>query len=243
MIHFNNIISIQLIGIMKFLIYYYHAAQQRSLELDCEGDGTKDNPIIIEPSEHLPMAFHIFRSKLHVKIQNCETSINLNSAQNITIKNCKSKAISVTLSSNITLKDCTIGRYLELRSSSNVNVEDCEISKIKFYNSSKNSIRNCIITKGIKLTDSEDNTIRNNIYPDITLEKRIREKSQNVLLKPRNLRYLSWLIILIGFIVIFTILPNLVFFIIFGCILIAFFIFETLLVKFLKKKFSSKNTE
>ena len=232
---------------MKFLVHYDHvsfnAVQRRTIELDCEGDGTKDNPIIIEPSEQLPNIFIIHRSNLYVKIRNCENSILLNEVQNITIENCKSRWILVMVSSNVTLKDCQIRKFLRLRSCSNVTVEDCKITKIQFYDSSKNIIRNCIISKEIELSESEDNIIQNNIYSDIMFDKRIRKKTKNRSLKPLNFTYLYWIIISIIFIIIVSIWFDLVLLVIFSSILITVLIFEILLRKSLKKKLRNKGKE
>ena len=231
---------------MKFLVHYHHisfnAVQQRTIELDCEGDGTKDNPIIIEPSEQLPNLFMIHRSNLYVKIRNCENSIHLNVVQNITIENCNSRSILVLVSSNVTLKDCQIRKFLRLRSCSNVTVEDCKITKIQFYDSSKNIIRNCVISKEIELSESEDNIIQNNIYSDIMFEKRIRKKTKNRSLKPLNSTYPYWIIITIIFIIIVLIWFDLVLLVIFSSILITALILEIRRRKFLKKKLRNRES-
>lgn len=232
---------------MKFLVHYDHvsfnAVQRRTIELDCEGDGTKDNPIIIEPSGQLPNIFIIHRSNLYVKIRNCENSILLLEVQNITIENCKSRWILVMLSSNVTLKDCQIRKFLRLRSCSNVTVEDCKITKIQFYDSSKNIIRNCIISKEIELSESEDNIIQNNIYSDIMFDKRIRKKTKHRSLKPLNSTYPYWIIISIIFIIIVSIWFDLVLLVIFSSILITALILEIQLRKSLKKKLRNKGKE
>jgi hypothetical protein len=232
---------------MKFLIHYDHASfntiSQRSLEIECEGDGTKDNPIIIEPSELLPRAFKIVRSNLYVIIRNCENSIILNKVQNITIESCNLRGIIVTGSSNVTVKDTKIRRSLYIAASFNVIVEDCELSKIEFFNSRNNVIRNCVITKRIELSESEDNIIQNNYYPDNNLEKRIIQKSKKFSIKPMAFTYLTWIISLIALFVMFLIGPSVVMGVILGLVLVLFVVLEFTIMKFLRKKLRNMGKE
>jgi hypothetical protein len=61
----------------------------KEIELECKGEGTEQNPIIIEPTLDLPQDFDVRNNHLYINIINCKCHyISINNCKNITIEDC-----------------------------------------------------------------------------------------------------------------------------------------------------------
>ncbi|MBA7535403.1 hypothetical protein ES705_27656 [subsurface metagenome] len=142
----------------------FNALSWSEIVTDCKGTGTKEDPVIIEPSEDLPRVIYLRNYNVHIHIRNLKKRfISLSFCSNIILKDCQLKYCDVLNCSNIKIDALSIGKLIRLNSSRDIQIKDSNIGKIKLDQSNSNTIRNCTIKKIINIMSSdnlfESNTI------------------------------------------------------------------------------------
>lgn len=133
------------------------------------GDGTVENPIVIQPSELLPKHLRIKESSLfvhfsqcsfnllslkkcqNIKLLDCEllNELNLKNCQNIKIDDCAFESLSLEKDLNIEIKNCKFHGSLALVKSQHLTIRDCNINLLRLTNSHNNSFSDCIVNSAI----------------------------------------------------------------------------------------------
>lgn len=147
---------------MKYLIFKkkvtFNFIYFKEIEIECKGEGTKADPVIIEPSELIPNDFYVRNSDLFTHIKNFNNfAISLSSCQNVTVKNCQTKYLSIVNCSDISIDNLSVLKKFKLWSSQNVLMEDSNINKLKLYHANYNLAKNCTINR-IMQKESKENT-------------------------------------------------------------------------------------
>ncbi len=126
------------------------------VEIECEGDGTRENPAIIQFKEKLPTSFEIFESKNYILIRDVcffdkesifnpfsISRIGLYYSENITFENCDFYSLTIKNSSNINLINIS-SESLTIIESRKVRLENSRIiNEFEIYKSKNNQILNC----------------------------------------------------------------------------------------------------
>lgn len=194
---------------MKITIYrkrvFPNALFWSGIEIECEGSGTKEDPLIIESSEVLPKVIYLRHNNYFIHIKNLEKRyISLYNCQNITLADCQLKYLDVGYCSKIIIKRLLINKLFRLSSSNYVLIEDSNIGKFKLKQSTSNIIKNSSF-KQIKKDRSPEN-----IFESITISgvqvKEIEERKVPDFIKRWNIKFLLYLIAL--YIVFFIIVPT-----------------------------------
>ncbi|MFX1281350.1 MAG: hypothetical protein ACFFA3_18525 [Promethearchaeota archaeon] len=154
------------------------------LELECKGNGTKEDPFIINPSTNLPEYFEINESEDYILISNCSVStLKISISKNITLKDCYVDWLEVSGCRNILITDVISG-LLALVMSHKCTLYGCEIEReLCISNSSNNLIKNCIVKQRLDYNLFErcsDNRFEDNIIPEKHLSK-ISKDSANLM--------------------------------------------------------------
>lgn len=140
---------------MKFNIYRTpkYSEKNNIIELNCEGNGTENDPLIIDEFVPLPKSFEINDSEIFIHITNHTLSnLKISISKNITIDNCYiewfelnscahikiSKASSVLMGigmcNNCTLDGCIIWGTLSITNSSHNVIKNCDVHQRLIYN-------------------------------------------------------------------------------------------------------------
>jgi len=129
---------------LRVTIYksYMHSRKRHSFELECQGKGTEDNPILIS-SESFPNSFIILESNLFIYI-----------------KDCRFNQFSCSLSKNLVLENCILN-YLELKSCSEIKIKKVQGKFFNIIKSNNCVFTDCVYTKGFGIFKSNNNLIKN----------------------------------------------------------------------------------
>lgn len=137
------------------------------------GNGTKDDPFLIEEIEDPNMSLIIRDLQFFIIVKNCEFyNIGIAYSDNITVVESKFKHITISRrSSHITIKNCDISNYINLeRRSNNIKIENCKTHRISLSLSHLNMIKKNQIDN-ISLYKSRGNTIEENTMLRSQLER------------------------------------------------------------------------
>jgi len=167
---------------MKIVIYkdfFKKEWKKKEIEIECNGSGTEEDPIVIESSENLPRSFEIFDSNNKIIMKDFTHSsggyddeitwVSLFFSENLSIENCVMDNLYFHLSSHIKIKNLTC-RNLILSECQECLLEDCHIEEtLAIVKSGKNKIKNCIIDYKFIYNlhhQCRDNTFENNQIPE-----------------------------------------------------------------------------
>jgi hypothetical protein len=194
---------------MKITIYqkrvFPNALTWSGIEIECDGSGTNDDPLIIEPSEFLPKVIYLRHNNLFIHLRNLEKRyISLYSCQNITLTNCRLKYLDVFHCDKIILKNLSINKLFRLSSSKDVLIEDSNIEKFILKRSTSNIIRNSSFRQ-IKKYRSQGNTIESILISGDQVNE-VKERTVVDFISKWNVKYLLYLIVL--YIAFFVIVPT-----------------------------------
>jgi len=117
--------------------------QYENLELECNGMGTKDNPVVIDS---------FFDPKLNIEVTESDIYI--------IFKGCTLKFLNIYYCTNISIINCELG-VLDLRNCSNIHAEEIKCSWLKMVD--------CYDCRLFKLTSTESETFYkcyNNIFEE-----------------------------------------------------------------------------
>ena len=148
---------------MEFIIIeghkYFRGGFTSSKEvLECKGDGTEENPVMIDSSQKLPEVFSIRDSKLHVILRNFTAKqVTLFYVQNTKFEECNIRGLILFNSNFNKIINSTFKWNLNFNDSNNNSVENSSINKIRLNRSNHNRFKNCEISK-IKINQSQKNS-------------------------------------------------------------------------------------
>ncbi len=160
-------------GIFSIVISFFMVFKQKDTYnlSEFRGEGSIDNPIIIESIEHFPEPFKLKKLKSHITIRKCTlSSVILYKCQNITIEVCKISFLDLISCSDINIRKSSIYNELYLSTCKNNEIIDCDIGKLTINISYNNLIQNCII-QIIENEFSNGNIFEKNEIPDYELIK------------------------------------------------------------------------
>jgi len=151
----------------------------KKIEIDCEGIGTREDPILIDPQIDLPTNFKIFNSDLHVNIEKLDLyHIGVYRSHNISIRQSKIVALVLNRCSNMQILEVSNLKYLDLIRSDNNSIANCLIGKFKAYSSTANRINGCTIDKIGKYKRSKDNFFTDNQIPPKQKKKLVKKQKE-----------------------------------------------------------------
>ena len=148
---------------MKFIIieahkYYRGGFTYSKKVLECKGNGTEKNPVMIDSSQILPVVFSIRNSKLHVILRNFTAKqVSLFYVQNAKFEECKIRGLILFNSNDNKIINSTFRWNLNFNDSNNNSIENSSINKIRLNKSNHNRFKNCEISK-IKFNQSQKNS-------------------------------------------------------------------------------------
>ena len=129
------------------------------IEIECKGDGTEENPIILEPSEKIPRDFSLQVSKYHLVLMGFTSRyIFLEQCQNIVIEGTELNRLRMVKCSKIVIKNLTCYHRLTLFRCEDVTVENSFIGRLRLFQSSDTSIVNNFIIR-LMYIGSKNNTL------------------------------------------------------------------------------------
>jgi hypothetical protein len=134
----------------------------REIEIECRGAGTKEDPVIIEPSREIPKNSYLRDYNFFIHVKNLHQKyLSLTRCQNITLKDCQLKYCHVLNCSDIRIENLSITKLLRIYSSKDVYIQDSIIGKLKLNQSNSNTFKNCSF-KQVNKTLSPDNVFESN---------------------------------------------------------------------------------
>lgn len=131
---------------MSFKVYV--GGSRKLTEIECEGTGTKEDPLFIRDQE-FPKGLEIVKQENHFIFKDCivnNFSFVLKKCQNFKIQGGKYNNISIEGSSKFLIQDSLIVKQLSLQSCGNAVIEGCSIDKIRVFRSARPIVSNCSIS-------------------------------------------------------------------------------------------------
>jgi hypothetical protein len=152
---------------MKLIVFEreirFNSISFKKAEIECEGKGNKENPIIMDSLTLTPDSFYIKNNnKQFIHLKNLDKNhISLEVCHNIIIENCRLNYLEVYNSTNIIIKNISIRKSIKLGYCQEILIQDSSINKIKLYQINSIKIKNCNIkkckkVKSTKITLEED---------------------------------------------------------------------------------------
>lgn len=121
---------------------------QKAMDENWIGNGTLDNPYIIDSTHSFADKSVIKNSSLYILIKNCTfVSFILNRCKNLTFEQCTFEFLALSKSSKITLKNCSFKDSLELIYVNNSYIEDSFIPFLIFSMCYENHFKTCTVTR------------------------------------------------------------------------------------------------
>ncbi len=121
---------------MKYIKYYDYNegasghSTTKEIELDCEGKGQENDPLVIKPSNRIPTHFYLKNSTIYVKILGFKSkAIKLHNCKKITISQCEFKALRLHNCKNIIISQCEF-KTLKICGCSEIHVDNSNFLKI-----------------------------------------------------------------------------------------------------------------
>ena len=121
---------------------------QKAIDEKWVGNGTSENPFIIESTHSLSDQSIIKSSSLHILIKNCTfKTILFKKCENLKFEGCSFEHVALSKCSRIILGNCSFKETLELRYSHNLCIQDSHIPFLIFTACYENRFKTCTITK------------------------------------------------------------------------------------------------
>jgi len=138
------------VGLEPFkVIYTEKEIKELATILKWIGNGTENDPLIINSTEGLPQKFSI-SVNFFLDIKDCSFDhIILYDCQNVSIENCSFNTLGVLNTSEISVKRGSLSN-LNLDHCTNSYFKECTIAKVYNYKSRGNTFENCNLTNEIK---------------------------------------------------------------------------------------------
>ena len=151
---------------MKITIYNYgyKPGQKISLEIECKGEGTKENPLIIEPSDKIPKNFIVRGYKYNLVLKGFKLRyILVENCQNITIEDTELTRLRMDHCSKIAIRNFTCFSRLTLYRCEDVTIETSFIAQLRLFKASDNSITNNYIIRLMEIGSKNNGMELNDI--------------------------------------------------------------------------------
>jgi len=112
------------------------------------GNGTYENPFIIESTSSLSDKSVIENTSLHILIRNYEFDfLSLKRCKNIKFEGCSFEVLGLSKCSEIKIKNCSFKHSLEIRYGHNLQIQDSHIPFLIFSMCYENHFKTCTITR------------------------------------------------------------------------------------------------
>lgn len=130
--------------------------------INCQGDGTKDNPIIILPSKSIPKDFIIRDYKYHIVVRGFESRyILIEGCKNILLEDTELNRLRMERCSSIIIRNLTTLSRVTLHRCKEIIIEKSFIARLRLFKSSNNTIEDNYIVR-MKEVDSKNNQLQRN---------------------------------------------------------------------------------
>lgn len=137
--------------ILKFSSYTkYSEADLHQMAVDEKwiGDGTSENPYMIESTHSLSDKSVIINSSSHIVIRNCEFDfLSLKKSKNFKFEGCFFDVLELSKCFKIITKNCSFKHSLSIRFSHNLQIQNSHIQILIFSMCYENRFNNCTIPK------------------------------------------------------------------------------------------------
>jgi len=121
---------------------------QRAKDETWIGEGTSENPFIIESTHSFSEKSIIKNTSLHILIKNCEFDIlSLKKCKNFKFERCEFEVLGLSKCSEMNVKNCSFNHSLEIRYGHNLQIQDSHIPFLIFSMCYENYFKSCTITK------------------------------------------------------------------------------------------------
>lgn len=160
---------------MKFLIdkinISFNTIIASEIEVECKGNGSKEDPLIIDSVHSLPEVFRIRDSHLYVNFIGCiAKQVTLMNAKHVTFKHSNIRGLTFIDSNENILLNSIFSRNLVFRNSHHNSIDSCNIRNLNLINSNDNYFKK---DKIIKVKDLES---KNNKFEDVVISKRLSSR-------------------------------------------------------------------
>lgn len=136
---------------MKLSSYTHYSETdiyQKAVNEKWIGNGTSENPFIIESTHSLSDKSVIKNTSLYILIKNCTfKSLILKKCKNLKFEGCTFEVLALSKCSRITLDNCSFKTNLELRYSHNLYIQDSHIPFLIFSMCYENRFKTCTINR------------------------------------------------------------------------------------------------
>jgi hypothetical protein len=141
-----------------------------------EGDGTIENPILIDPSSSFPENLQIRESDLYIQIKDCSIhTLILKNCKNVTISKCQFHDLRLEKSTIVEVDDSRFQKALVVLNSKFIKIKDCSINLLSLTHSHNNTISNCVIE------DAMNEYSRANSFQNLLFSKKPEKYKQELL--------------------------------------------------------------
>ncbi|MFW9866510.1 MAG: right-handed parallel beta-helix repeat-containing protein [Candidatus Thorarchaeota archaeon] len=158
---------------MKITIYKFGSryTPHTPITLDCEGEGTKANPIIIRPIDSIPKDFIVRGIKYNIVLKGFKSRyILVENCKNLLLVDTELNRLRMERCSKITIKNLTCLSRLTLYRCKACNIEESFIARLRLFKSSNNLIKNNFIIR-LKEVASKNNQLEQNDVRKIQISK------------------------------------------------------------------------
>lgn len=122
--------------------------KQKALNEQWIGQGTPENPYVIESTHTFLDGSAIKDSTLHIILKNCTfRHLTLKRCQNLKLEGCTFEVLNLLKCSNISIDDCSFKLKLSLVRSNNLLILDSLIVYLNIASSFENRFKSCSITQ------------------------------------------------------------------------------------------------
>ncbi len=130
--------------------------------LNWHGNGTANDPYIIDSYENFPTELRIYQSTLYISIKNCNLKyFTMKKCKNIILENCAFKSLRLHKCVDIQIENCTLNQKLALINCHNLKIYDSTIPLLSFIRCFENHLKNC------SLDQTNNHFSKGNIFEQI----------------------------------------------------------------------------
>jgi hypothetical protein len=139
--------------------------------IDSQGEGTKESPVIIQPSSLIPKDFILRGYKYHIVLRGFKSRyILVERCQNLLVEDCELNRLRMERCSNIIIKNFTCLSRLTLYRCKSVLIERSFLARLRLFKSSRNKILNNFLIR-FKEVNSKNNQLELNDIRKVQMGK------------------------------------------------------------------------
>jgi len=121
---------------------------QKAINEKWIGNGTSEEPFIIESSHSFSDSSVIKNTSLHILIRNCEFNLlSLRKCKNFKFERCEFEVLGLSKCSEMSVKNCSFKHSLEIRFGHNLQIQNSHIPFLIFSMCYENYFKTCTIAK------------------------------------------------------------------------------------------------